>query len=70
VKRENTSGDLKLTAYQYLARFEEETDKAEAHMAAARKLAARLQRATSPRDLELSARIAGRFTGRAPARRR
>jgi hypothetical protein len=70
VRRENLSPELKLTAYQYLARFEEETEKAEQHMAAARKLAARLQRATSPRDLELSARIAGRFTGRAPARRR
>ena len=70
VKRESMSPELRLGAYQYLARFEEETERAEEHMAAARKLAARLQRATSARDLELSARIAGRFTGRAPARRR
>ncbi len=70
VRRDSLSADLKLAAYQYLARFEEETEKAEEHMQAARKLAARLQRATSTRDLELSARIAGRFTGRAPARRR
>jgi hypothetical protein len=70
VRRDSIAPELKLTAYQYLARFEEETEKAEAHMSAARKLAAKLQRATSPRDLELSARIAGRFAGRAPARRR
>jgi hypothetical protein len=70
VRRESTSADLQLAAYQYLARFEEETEKAEELMAHARKLAARLKRQTSPRDMELSARIAGRFAGRAPARRR
>jgi hypothetical protein len=70
VRRESTVPELQLAAYQYLARFEEETEKAEEHMAQARKLAARLKRQTSPRDMELSARIAGRFTGRAPARRR
>jgi hypothetical protein len=70
VRRESTSADLQLAAYQYLARFEEETEKAEEYMAQARKLAARLKRQTSPRDMELSARIAGRFAGRAPARRR
>jgi hypothetical protein len=70
VRRESTAPELQLAAYQYLARFEEETEKAEEHMAQARKLAARLKRQTSPRDMELSARIAGRYTGRAPARRR
>ena len=70
VHRGNMSPEHRLTAYQYLARFEEETEKAEEHMAAARRLAAHLKRTASPRNLELSARIAGRFTGRAPARRR
>ena len=70
VRREGMPADHRLTAYQYLARFEEETAKAEEHITAARKLAARLKRSASSRDLELSARIAGRFAGRAPARRR
>ena len=70
VRRDSTVPDLQLAAYQYLARFEEETEKAEEHMAKARKLAARLKRQTSPRNMELSARVAGRFAGRAPARRR
>ena len=70
VRRDSASPELKLSADTYLARFEEETEKAEEHLSAARKLAARLKRPTSPRDFELSERIAGRFAGRAPARRR
>jgi len=70
VRRENAPAELKLAAHQYLARFEEEAEKAEEHLDAARKLAVRLKRPTSTRDLELSQRIAGRFAGRVPARRR
>ena len=33
VRRDSTVPDLQLAAYQYLARFEEETEKAEEHMA-------------------------------------
>jgi hypothetical protein len=70
VRRETAPADLKLVAYEYLARFEETTDRAEEHLAAARKLAARLKRPANLRELELSERIAGRYAGRAPARRR
>jgi hypothetical protein len=70
VRRETAPADLKLAAYEYLARFEETTDRAEEHLAAARKLAARLKRPANLRELELSERIAGRYAGRAPARRR
>jgi hypothetical protein len=70
IRRENAPAELKLAAHQYLARFEEEADKAEEHVEAARKLSARLKRPASTRDFELSQRIAGRFAGRAPARRR
>jgi hypothetical protein len=70
VRRDSAAPELKLSAYTYLARFEEEAEKADEHLSAARKLAARLKRPSSSRDFELSERIAGRFAGRAPARRR
>ena len=70
VGRESAPAEIKLAAYTYLARFEEETEKAEEHISAVRKLAARLKRPSSSRDFELSERIAGRFAGRRAARRR
>jgi hypothetical protein len=63
VRRGKLAGDIKLAAYQYLAQFEEDAEKAQGHLAEARRLAEKLRRPATPRDLELAARISG---GRSP----
>ncbi len=63
VRRSKLAGDIKLAAYQYLAQFEEDAERAQSHLAEARRLAEKLRRPATPRDLDLAARITG---GRGP----
>lgn len=70
VRREPFQPELKLAAYQYLARFEDDPDRSKGYLDEARRLSERLRRPLTPRDLELSARIAGRRSDRFKARRR
>lgn len=65
-RESNAFPELQLAAHQSLARLEDDLEQAQMHLAAANELARRLQRPPSERDLEISARIAGRRGSRMP----
>ena len=70
VRRNKLAGDIKLAAYQYLAQFEEDAEKGQAYLAEARRLAEKLRRPATPRDLDLAARISTGLAARPAGSRR